>query len=107
MTRTSEPPSGERYRSERRLSNLLPMRPKRAGLPPTRVDGKGRLVSRFRSSPHCAAPSFANFGIEGHYQLIDLVWLWFRSPHFGPAARMMRTSEPPHWRVYDSSAAFS
>jgi hypothetical protein len=25
-----------------------------------------RLVSRFRSSRHCAAPSFANFGIEGH-----------------------------------------
>jgi hypothetical protein len=33
---------------------------------------------------HCAAPSFASFGIEGHQQLIDL------------AARMMRTSEPPH-----------
>src|SRR5262245_37914453 len=27
----------------------------------------------------------------------DLVWLWFRSPHFGLAARLMRTSEPPHW----------
>src|SRR5215468_1513205 len=53
------------------------------------------LVSRFRSSHHRAAASFANFGIEGHYQLIDLVWLWFRSPHFGLAARMMRTSEPP------------
>src|SRR5204863_8352440 len=26
-----------------------------------------------------------------------LVWLWFRSPHFGLAARMMRTSEPPHY----------
>src|SRR5499426_3382937 len=25
-----------------------------------------RLVSRFRSSHHCAAASFANFGIEGH-----------------------------------------
>jgi hypothetical protein len=24
------------------------------------------LVSRFRSSHHCAAVSFANFGIEGH-----------------------------------------
>src|SRR5258705_9882940 len=24
------------------------------------------LVSRFRSSHHCAAPSLANFGIEGH-----------------------------------------
>src|SRR5262245_48135616 len=31
-------------------------------------------------------------------QPIDLVWLWFRGPHFGLAARMMRTSEPPHWR---------
>src|SRR6185503_12129752 len=54
------------------------------------------LVSRFRSSDHRAAPSFANFGIEGHEQLIDLVWLWFRSPHFGLSARIMRTSEPPH-----------
>jgi hypothetical protein len=27
-------------------------------------------------------PPFANFGIEGHEQHIDLVWLWFRSPHF-------------------------
>jgi chromate transport protein ChrA len=54
------------------------------------------LVSRFRSSHHCAAVSFANFGIEGHSQLIDLAWLWFRSPHFGLAAKMMRTSEPPH-----------
>jgi hypothetical protein len=26
-------------------------------------------------------------------KLIDLVWLWFRSPHFGLAARMLRTSE--------------
>ncbi len=26
----------------------------------------GRLVSRFRSSHHSAAPTFANFGIEGH-----------------------------------------
>jgi proteic killer suppression protein len=24
------------------------------------------LVSRFRSSHHCAAPSLANFGIDGH-----------------------------------------
>src|ERR1700730_3029133 len=56
------------------------------------------LVSRFRSSHHCAATSFANFGIEGHQQLIDLVWLWFRSPHFGIAAKMMRTSERPHYR---------
>src|SRR5262245_64531728 len=27
----------------------------------------------------------------------DLVWLWFRSPQFGLAAKMMRTSEPPHY----------
>jgi hypothetical protein len=30
------------------------------------------------------------------WQLIDLVWLWFRSPHFGLAAEMMRISELPH-----------
>src|SRR3954447_23859355 len=29
---------------------------------------------------------------------LNLVWLWFRSPHEGLAERMMRTSEPPHWR---------
>jgi hypothetical protein len=28
--------------------------------------GPNALVSRFRSSHHCAAASFANFGIEGH-----------------------------------------
>src|SRR5215204_6488839 len=66
----------------------------------TDVMPEGR-VSRFRSSHHCAARSLANFGIEGHQQLIDLVWLWFRSPHFGLAAEMMRTSEPPHWCVVD------
>ena len=37
----------------------------------TRGDARGhhcgvQLVSQFRSSHHCAAPSFANFGIEGH-----------------------------------------
>ena len=32
--------------------------------------GVHRLVSRFRSSHHFAAPSFANFEIEGHQQLI-------------------------------------
>ena len=34
---------------------------------------------------------------RGHWQTIDLVWLWFRSPHDKVAAQMMRTSEPPHW----------
>jgi len=40
--------------------------------------------------------SFANFGIEGHWQRIDLMRLWFSSPHDEFAAKMMRTSEPPH-----------
>src|SRR5215468_9639871 len=65
-------------------------------------------VSRFRSSYRFAASSFANFGIEGHQQLIDLVWLRFRSPHCELAAGMMRTSEPPHERrggVSDGAAA--
>ena len=48
---------------------------------------KGVLVSRFRSSHDFAAHSQANFGIEGHSQLIDLVWLWFRSPHLGLGGR--------------------
>src|SRR5262245_57677965 len=29
-------------------------------------------------------------------KFIDLVWLWFRSPHLGLVARMKRASEPPH-----------
>jgi hypothetical protein len=28
------------------------------------------------------------------------VWLWFRSPHFGLAAKMMRTSEPHFTLVF-------
>src|SRR5262249_50017979 len=54
------------------------------------------LVSRFRSSHHCAAASFANFGIEGHYHVIDPLWLCYRGAHFGFVARMMGTPEPPH-----------
>jgi len=80
-------PSGELLRS---LEEVLPL-------------SDTTPVSRFRSSHHCAARSFANFGIEGHWQLIDPVWLWFRSPHFGFAAEMMRTSEPPHWCVHSTS----
>ena len=54
------------------------------------------LVSRFRSSHHCAAPSFANFGIKGTLANL-LIWcgFWFRSPHFD-SLRVMWTSEPPH-----------
>jgi hypothetical protein len=32
-----------------------------------------------------ATHSLANFGIEGHKRLIDLVWLWFGSPHNEPS----------------------
>jgi len=46
------------------------------------------------SSHHYAAASFANLGIEGHKQLIDLVRFWFRIPHDELAARTLRTSEP-------------
>src|SRR5262249_53732620 len=28
--------------------------------------------------------------------LLNLAWFWFRSPHFGLAEKMTRTSEPPH-----------
>ena len=37
-----------------------------AGVQGIRVLNEAGLVSRFRSSRHCAAPSFANFGIDGH-----------------------------------------
>jgi len=32
-------------------------------------------------NPEFAASSFAKVGIEGHWQVVDLVWLWFRNPH--------------------------
>jgi hypothetical protein len=76
---------------------------------------RGRLVSRFRSSHHCAAHSFANFGIKGTLAIYDssavfgfevptrtrgyndrnfkstaLVWR-FRSPHHSPGESEMRT----------------
>jgi hypothetical protein len=40
--------------------------------------------------------SFANFGTEGHQQLTDERGFGSESPHDKLAARMMRTSEPPH-----------
>src|SRR5262245_7329814 len=58
------------------------------------------LVSRFRIPPHFAARSVANFAIEGPWKLINLVGLWFRTPHVALAAIMMRTSEPPHQQDY-------
>ena len=39
--------------------------------------------------------NFANFGIGGHWEVIDLAWLWFRSPHNELRQDWMRTSEPP------------
>jgi len=47
------------------------------------------------SEVRCVARSLANFGIEAHWQLIDLAWIWFRRPHFGRARRMMQVSKPP------------
>src|SRR3954449_9663479 len=35
------------------------------------TNGLARLVSRFRSSHHCAAHSFANFGIKGTLAIYD------------------------------------
>jgi hypothetical protein len=40
-----------------------------------------KRVSGFRNSHGGPGASFVNFGIEGHWQLIDLVSLWFRNPH--------------------------
>jgi len=59
-------------------------------------DGPQALVSRFRSSHHCAAHSFANFGIKGTLGIydssavLDLKFLHKR------AAIMIGTSNPPH-----------
>jgi hypothetical protein len=42
------------------------------------------LVLVFRGLHHYAAHSFANFGIEGHWQIIALVWPWFGIPRNDP-----------------------
>src|SRR5262245_42278900 len=46
------------------------------------LTGASMLVSRFRSSHHCAATSICELRNRRTQQLIELVWLWFRSPHF-------------------------
>ena len=47
-------------------------------------------VPDFEVSHHYAAPSFANFGIvKDTSNVLNLVWLWFRSPHDEFAAEMM------------------
>lgn len=39
----------------------------------------------------CRGTFVCDFGIEGPWQLIERVWLWFRNPHGGLAATVMRT----------------
>src|SRR4051812_33201281 len=51
------------------------------------VDCSGRLVSHLRTWHHLSVHSCANFGMEGHEQLIDPVRLWFRSSHEAIRAR--------------------
>ena len=63
-------------------------------------------MSRFRSSHHCTAHSFANFGIKGTLAIYDssaVLDLKFRHK---PAAIMIGTSNPPHQAVYSSICAF-
>jgi hypothetical protein len=52
---------------------------------------RGSLVSRIRSSQHYVASSYANFGSR---RPMILVWFWFGFGEF--AAKMKRTSDPPH-----------
>jgi hypothetical protein len=61
-----------------------------------REKSRGTLVSRFRSSQHFSEPRFELRNRKDTSKPIDLVWLWFRSPHDQPAAQKMRTSEPPY-----------
>jgi DNA-binding MarR family transcriptional regulator len=53
-------------------------------------------LSRWTQIGRKTTLSFANFGIEGHWQFIDLVWLGFGRPRDDPWQALMRTSEPPH-----------
>src|SRR3979490_1185472 len=90
---------------------------------PICASAKLNLVSRFRSSHHCAAHSFANFGIKGTLAIYDssavfgfevptktrgyndrnfkstalnLVWFCIRRSYEGLAANMIGTSNAPH-----------
>ena len=57
-----------------------------------------------RRCPSAPNPKFASFcgtlvcklGIARTLDT-NLVGLWLKRPHFGLAARLMRTFEPPHW----------
>jgi hypothetical protein len=48
------------------------------------------------NAPAAAWNASSSLNLEAKRNLIDLVWLWFRSPHCELAAEMMWTSEPPH-----------
>jgi len=52
--------------------------------------GTGVPIPKFAS---LCGTFVANFGIAGHQQLIDLVWLWLRNPH--DALAVMRICESP------------
>src|SRR5436190_13390099 len=56
----------------------------------------GPLVSRFRSSHHCAAHSFANFGIKGTLAIHDSSAVFGFEVPTQRAAIMIGTSNPPH-----------
>src|SRR6478672_3462157 len=70
---------------------------------PTCVTGCGCVL--MSPCPSVLIPKFASFcgdlvcelrNRKDTSKLLFLVWLWFRSPHDGRAATMMRSSEPPH-----------
>ena len=60
------------------------------------TNGLARLVSRFRSSHHCAAHSFANFGIKGTLAIYDSSAVFGFEVPTQRAAIMIGTSNPPH-----------
>src|SRR6266404_896724 len=59
-------------------------------------DSEVRIISRH--------PRLRTSELKDTRNLCYLVWLGFRSPHDELAARMMRTSEPPHEDIQNQTA---
>src|SRR6185312_5168382 len=82
----------ERATMERRIGNARTAMGKNSG------DLRITLVSRFRNSHDLYIGLQANFGIEGHQQLIESSVVWFRSSPLRLISIIWRASKPRHLR---------
>src|ERR1700737_317478 len=60
--------------------------------------GEWALVARIRSSPHICRAFFSELRIRRTLEIYDSSVVWFGSSLEAGAAKMKRTSEPPHWQ---------